>query len=177
LGLFDRCKGQPLDVRRRRAHQADGGVQRPTAAFFYLHVPAAIWAEMAMILVACRAFLPVHEGPAARSFRPASSAEVGTIFCAIVLTTGPVWGKPIWGTWWTWDARLTFTLFLFLLYVVTYCCAVPSPIRDARTVRRRPRICGMCEVPFIHLSVYMFPTLHPMPIVLQPGRPSCRATC
>src|ERR1043166_5048430 len=46
-----------------------------------------------------------------------ASAEVGTVFAAIVLTTGPIWGKPIWGTWWTWDARLTSTLFLFFLLI------------------------------------------------------------
>src|SRR5437763_7235619 len=46
-----------------------------------------------------------------------ASAEAGTVFAGVVLTTGPIWGKPIWGTWWTWDARLTSTLFLFFLYL------------------------------------------------------------
>ena len=103
----------------------------------------------------------------------AASAEVGTVFCAIVLTTGPIWGKPIWGTWWTWDARLTFTLFLFLLYVgyLLLRGAVMDPAARARFAAVLG-ICGMVEVPFIHLSVYMFPTLHPMPIVLKPGAPS-----
>jgi len=89
------------------------------------------------------------------------------------LTTGPIWGKPIWGTWWTWDARLTFTLFLFLLYVgyLLLRSAVPDPAMRARYAAVLG-ICGMCEVPFIHFSVYMFPTLHPMPIVLKPGAPS-----
>jgi heme exporter protein C len=102
----------------------------------------------------------------------AASAEVGLVFGAIVLTTGPIWGKPIWGTWWTWDARLTFTLFLFLLYVgyLLLRSAVSDPGARARFAAVLG-ICGMCEVPFIHLSIYMFPTLHPMPIVLQPGRP------
>jgi len=103
----------------------------------------------------------------------AASAEVGTVFCAIVLTTGPIWGKPIWGTWWTWDARLTFTLFLFLLYIgyLLLRSAVPDPAMRARYAAVLG-ICGMCEVPFIHFSVYMFPTLHPMPIVLKPSAPS-----
>src|SRR5439155_1109663 len=83
---------------------------------FYLHVPAAIWAELAMIVVGLSSvFYLFTKDPRLDRFA-ASSAEVGTVFCAIVLTTGPIWGKPIWGTWWTWDARLTFTLFLFLLY-------------------------------------------------------------
>src|SRR5467141_423610 len=140
---------------------------------FYLHVPAAIWAEMAMILVGLSSiFYLFTKDPRLDRFA-ASSAEVGTIFCAIVLTTGPIWGKPIWGTWWTWDARLTFTLFLFLLYIgyLLLRSAVPDPAMRARYAAVLG-ICGMCEVPFIHFSVYMFPTLHPMPIVLKPSAPS-----
>jgi heme exporter protein C len=139
---------------------------------FYVHVPAAIWAETAMILVGLASvFYLFTKDPRVDRFA-ASSAEVGTIFCAIVLTTGPIWGKPIWGTWWSWDARLTFTLFLFLLYVgyLLLRSAVADPGARARFAAV-VGICGACEVPFIHLSVYMFPTLHPMPIVLQPGRP------
>src|SRR5439155_76678 len=80
-------------------------------------IPPLSWAELAMILVGLSSvFYLFTKDPRLDRFA-ASSAEVGTIFCAIVLTTGPIWGKPIWGTWWTWDARLTFTLFLFLLYV------------------------------------------------------------
>src|SRR3989442_275534 len=140
---------------------------------FYLHVPAAIWAETAMILVGLSSvFYLFTKDPRLDRFA-AASAEVGTVFCAIVLTTGPIWGKPIWGTWWTWDARLTFTLFLFLLYVgyVLLRGAVTDPAARARFAAVLG-ICGMCEVPFIHLSVYMFPTLHPMPIRLKPGAPS-----
>jgi heme exporter protein C len=139
---------------------------------FYLHVPAAIWAETAMILVGLGSvFYLFTKDPRLDRFAGAS-AEVGTVFCAIVLTTGPIWGKPIWGTWWSWDARLTFTLFLFLIYVgyLLLRGAVADPGARARFAAVLG-ICGMCEVPFIHLSVYMFPTLHPMPIVLQPGRP------
>ena len=119
---------------------------------FYLHVPAAIWAEVAMILVGLASiFYLFTKDPRLDRFA-ASSAEVGTVFCAIVLTTGPIWGKPIWGTWWTWDARLTFTLFLFLLYVgyLLLRSAIPDPAMRARYAAVLG-ICGMCEVPFIHL--------------------------
>jgi len=90
-----------------------------------------------------------------------------------VLTTGPIWGKPIWGTWWSWDARLTLTLFLFLLYVgyLLLRNAVTDPAERARFAAVLG-ICGMVLVPFIHFSVYMFRTLHPMPIVLKPSAPS-----
>src|ERR1051325_10543596 len=71
--------------------------QGPAQKIFYLHVPAAVTTELAGILVGL--------------------AEVGTVSAGIVRTTGPIWGKPIWGTWWTWDARLTSTLFLFFLLI------------------------------------------------------------
>jgi heme exporter protein C len=144
---------------------------------FYLHVPAAIWAETAMFLVGLTSVVYLFTKDPRLDRFAASSAEVGAVFCAIVLTTGPIWGKPIWGTWWSWDARLTFTLFLFLIYVgyLLLRGAVADPGARARFAAVLG-ICGMCEVPFIHLSVYMFPTLHPMPIVLQPGRPKLPAS-
>lgn len=140
---------------------------------FYLHVPAAIWAETAMILVGLASiFYLFLKDPRLDRFA-AASAEAGTIFAAIVLATGPIWGKPIWGTWWSWDARLTFTLFLFLLYVgyLLLRGAVADPASRAR-FSAVLGISGMCLVPFIHFSVYMFRTLHPMPIVLKPSTPS-----
>ena len=144
---------------------------------FYLHVPAAVWAETAMVLVGLASiFYLFLKDPRLDRFA-AASAEAGTVFAAIVLTTGPIWGKPIWGTWWSWDARLTFTLFLFLLYVgyLLLRGAVADPASRARFAAV-VGICGMCLVPFIHFSVYMFRTLHPMPIVLQPGPPKLPGT-
>jgi heme exporter protein C len=140
---------------------------------FYLHVPAAIWAETAMILVGVASIIYLFlKDPRLDRFA-AASAEAGTVFAALVLTTGPIWGKPIWGTWWSWDARLTFTLFLFLLYVgyLLLRGAVADPAARAR-FSAVLGICGMCLVPFIHFSVYLFRTLHPMPIVLKPSAPS-----
>ncbi len=140
---------------------------------FYLHVPAAIWAETAMVLVGLGGiFYLFLKDPRLDRFA-AASAEVGTVFAAVVLTTGPIWGKPIWGTWWSWDARLTFTLFLFLLYVgyLLLRGAVVDPAARAR-YSAVLGICGMFLVPFIHFSVYYFRTLHPMPIILKPSSPS-----
>ncbi|HTI04146.1 MAG TPA: cytochrome c biogenesis protein CcsA [Gemmatimonadales bacterium] len=140
---------------------------------FYVHVPAAIWAESAMIFVGLASvFYLFLKDPRLDRFAEAS-AEVGSVFAAIVLTTGPIWGKPIWGTWWTWDARLTLTLFLFLLYVGYQLLrgAIAEPGARARFAAVLG-ICGMVLVPFIHFSVYMFRTLHPMPIVLKPSTPS-----
>ena len=98
---------------------------------------------------------------------------MGGAFRVVMLTTGPVWGKPIWGTWWTWDARLTLTLFLFFLFVgyLTLRAAIPDQAERAR-FSAVVGIMGMVLVPFIHLSVYLFRTLHPQPIVLKPSAPS-----
>ena len=103
----------------------------------------------------------------------AASAEVGVAFSAVMLTTGPIWAKPIWGTWWTWDARLTLTLFLFFLFVgyLALRASVHDPAERAR-FSAVVGILGMLLVPFIHLSVYLFRTLHPQPIVLKPSAPS-----
>ncbi len=147
--------------------------QGPAQKIYYLHVPAAIWTETAMILIGLAGiFYLFLRDPRLDRFAEAS-AEVGTVFATIVLTTGPIWGKPIWGTWWTWDARLTSTLLLFFLYLgyLLLRGAVADPGLRARYAAVLG-ICGMCLVPFIHLSVFLFRTLHPQPIILKPGKPS-----
>jgi heme exporter protein C len=140
---------------------------------FYLHVPAAWSALLAFSLVgiASALYLWLHDSRLDRF--AAASAEVGVAFSAVMLTTGPIWAKPIWGTWWTWDARLTLTLFLFFLFVgyLALRAAVQDPGERAR-FSAVVGILGMLLVPFIHLSVYLFRTLHPQPIVLKPSPPS-----
>jgi len=140
---------------------------------FYLHVPAAVWTETAMVLVGLAGiFFLFLKDPRLDRFA-AAAAEVGTVFACVVLTTGPIWGRTVWGTWWAWDARLTSTLFLFFLYIgyLTLRDAVADPGARARYCAVLG-ICGLCLVPFIHLSVYLFRTLHPQPIVLKPSAPS-----
>jgi heme exporter protein C len=144
---------------------------------FYLHVPAAWCALMAFSLVglASGLYLWLHD-PRLDRFA-ASSAEVGVAFSAVLLTTGPIWAKPIWGTWWTWDARLTLTLFLFFLFVgyLALRAALHDPSERAR-FSAVVGVLGLLLVPFIHLSVYLFRTLHPRPIVLKPSAPSLPPT-
>src|SRR5437870_2043505 len=147
-------------------------LQGPAQKIYYLHVPAAIWAETAMVLVGLGSIFYLFLKDRRLDRFAAASAEVGTVFAAIVLTTGPIWGKPIWGTWWTWDARLTSTLLLFFLYIgyLLLRGAVRDPALGARYAAVLG-ICGMCLVPFVHLSVYLFRTLHPQPIILKPSAP------
>jgi heme exporter protein C len=140
---------------------------------FYLHVPAAWCALMSFSLVGIASALYLWlQDPRLDRFA-ASSAEVGVAFAAVMLTTGPIWARPIWGTWWTWDARLTLTLFLFFLFIGYL--ALRASVHDQAERARFSAvvgILGMLLVPFIHLSVYLFRTLHPQPVVLKPSAPS-----
>jgi len=140
---------------------------------FYLHVPAAWSALMAFSLVGICGGLYLWLKDRRLDRFAASSAEVGVAFALVMLTTGPIWAKPIWGTWWTWDARLTLTLFLFFLFVgyLALRAALHDPSERAR-FSAVVGILGLLLVPFIHLSVYLFRTLHPQPIVLKPSAPS-----
>ena len=140
---------------------------------FYLHVPSAWCALLAFSLVGIASALYLWlQDPRLDRFA-AASAEVGVAFAAVMLTTGPIWAKPIWGTWWTWDARLTFTLFLFFLFLGYR--ALRGALHDPGERARYSAvvgILGMVLVPFVHLTVYLFPTVHPQPIVLKPSAPS-----
>jgi heme exporter protein C len=140
---------------------------------YYLHLPAALNAYIAFAVVAVTSivYLWLRDPRADRVAE--SSAEVGLLFTTVVLTTGPIWGKPIWGTWWTWDARLTLTLFLWFIYAgyLVLRGAITDPGMRAR-YSAVLGVLGALLIPFIHMSVYLFRTLHPMPIVLKPERPS-----
>jgi heme exporter protein C len=147
--------------------------QGPAQKIFYLHLPAALAAFMAFGLVALTSVLYLWLKDPKLDLIAESSAEVGVIFTTMVLISGPLWGKPVWGTWWTWDARLTLTLFLWFIYVgyLVLRGAIEDPGMRAR-YSAVLGILGALLIPFIHLSVYLFRTLHPMPIVLKPSAPS-----
>lgn len=147
--------------------------QGPAQKIFYIHVPAAWSAMLSMGLVGLGGILFLLLKDERFDRFAAASAEVGTVFSLVMLTTGPLWAKPIWGTWWTWDARLTLTLMMFFMFLGYQLLrgAVADPGLRAR-YSAVVGICGLVLLPFIHLSVYMFRTLHPRPIVLKPSAPS-----
>jgi heme exporter protein C len=140
---------------------------------FYLHAPAAWSALLAFGLVGIISVLYLWLQDPRLDLFAASSVEVGLAFCMVMLTTGPIWAKPIWGTWWTWDPRLTLTLLLFFIFLGYL--ALRSALND-RSERARFSavigIMGLLLVPFIHISVYLFRTMHPMPILMKPSKPS-----
>lgn len=142
---------------------------------YYLHVPAALGAYIAVSLTALMSivFLWLHDERADRLAEAA--AEVGLVFLTVVLTTGPLWGHKIWGAWWAWwDMRLTLTLFLW--FVVAAYLVVRGAVEEPGMRARFSAVLGILGallIPFIHLSVYLFQArLHPMPIVLKPSEPS-----
>ena len=146
-----------------------GGAQK----IFYVHVPAAWSTMLAFGLVGLASILYLLMKDDRYDRFAAASAEVGTAFACVMLTTGPLWAKPIWGTWWTWDARLTSTLFLFFLFIGYL--LLRGAISEAGARARYSAVLGIfgaALVPFIHLTVYLFRTLHPQPIVLKPSAPS-----
>ena len=159
VALFVRALAfTPLEVQQ-------GAAQK----IMYVHVPAA-WAALVAIGLTgllSAVYLWLREERADRA--AAASAEVGVLFGTVMLTTGPLWGKPIWGAWWVWDARLTSTLFLYLLFVGYL--VLRDSVED-RSMRARfsavVGLLGLVLVPFVHLTVYMFRTQHPDPVVLKP---------
>src|SRR3954463_5146017 len=141
---------------------------------FYLHVPAAWVAFMAFFLVAVASGVYLWLRDHRLDQFAESSAEVGVVFTTVVLITGPLWARPIWGTWWAWwDVRLVSTLFLWFIYVayIVLRGAIEAPELRAR-YSAILGILGALLIPFIHLSVYLFSTMHPMPIVGKPSKPS-----
>jgi heme exporter protein C len=149
---------------------AQGAAQK----IFYVHAPSAfvgLYLAFGLVAVSGALYLWLRDERLDRV--AASSAEVGVVYTTVVLVTGPIWGKPVWGTWWTWDARLTLTLFLWFVYVGYL--ILRGAIEDPSVRARYSAVLGVLVallIPFIHLSVYLFRTLHPMPIVLKPDAPS-----
>lgn len=136
----------------------------------FLHVPSAFAAfamAFALLLFSLLGFTKKSESSLRWS---KASAEVGLIFTILTLATGSIWGKPTWGVWWTWDARLTTTFILALLYagwLLLYSSLTPG--RSRVTVCAVLGILIAADVPIIYKSVTWWRTLHQPPSMLRPG--------
>ncbi len=143
-----------------------GNVQR----IMYLHVPSVWVAYLAfgVVLVASIAYL-VRRAEAADRLAHAS-AEVGVLFTGITIATGSIWGKPTWGTWWTWDARLTSVSILFVMYLGYL--LLRGMIDDRERGARFAAVLGIVaafNIPLVHFSVLWWRTLHQPPSLMKPG--------
>jgi heme exporter protein C len=94
-----------------------------------------------------------------------STAEVGVVFCTVVLVTGPLWARPVWGIWWTWDARLTTTLVLWLIYVSYLILRRYSAGQATPTLAAALAIFGFLDVPIVYMSIRWWRTQHPQPVI------------
>lgn len=142
-----------------------GNIQR----IFYYHVPsyATAFAMFAANLVASIVYLLGRNTPraAAADAVAVSAAELGVIFCSVGLLTGMLWAKPVWGIWWTWDARLTSTFVLWLIYVSYLMLRRLSTAGQAPTLAAALAIFGFVDVPIVYMSIRWWRTQHPQPVI------------
>ncbi|MEX2181273.1 MAG: cytochrome c biogenesis protein CcsA [Gemmatimonadaceae bacterium] len=127
----------------------------------YVHVPAAWTTFLAFFVVLVFSLLVLWKGRESHDLIAASAAEVGAMFNALTLALGMIWGKPTWGVWWTWDARLTSTLVLLLIFVgyLSLRAFIDDPDRRARW-SAAVGVLGAINVPIVYMSVKWWRTLH-----------------
>lgn len=140
--------------------KTEGVVQR----IMYFHVPSAWIAFFAFFIVFLCSILYLWKKEREWDIYAHASAEIGIVFCSLVLITGPLWAKPIWGRWWVWDSRLTLTLVLWLIYVAYLMLRAQS---EAGSIRAKYAavigIVGFLDIPLIHFSVLWWRGFHPQP--------------
>lgn len=144
------------------AREADASMGGQLQRIFYFHVPSAWVAYLAFAIVFVSSVAYLRTSSRRWDLLAHGAAEIGVVFTSLVLITGPIWARPVWGTWWQWDARLTSTLVLWLTYLGYL--FLRSLSRDpARTGRLAAvvGIVGFLNVPIVHFSVRWWRTLHP----------------
>ena len=144
-----------------------GDVQR----IMYLHIPSILTAYLSFFIVFVGSCLFLWKREKRDDILAHSAAEIGVLFTGLTIVEGSIWGKPTWGVWWTWDARLTLTAILFLIFV-SY-LILRALIED----ENRAAVCGavlgiigFLDIPLIHMSVYWWRTLHQPPSILRPDK-------
>ncbi len=140
-----------------------GEVQR----IFYVHVACAWPALMGFIIIFVSSIIYLWKRTQSADELAQTTAEVGFIFCTCVLVTGPLWAKPAWGVWWAWDARLTLTFLLWLLYVAYLMLRnyLVNPGRAANLCAV-VGIIGFVDVLIDYMAIRWWRTQHPQPVVL-----------
>ena len=138
-----------------------GEVQR----IFYYHVPSAWTAAVCFFVNFLASAAYLWERNTASDAVAAASAEVGVMFCTIVLITGPIWARPVWGIWWTWDARLTTTLVLWLIYVSYLVLRRFAAGGQTQVLAASLAVFGFLDVPIVYMSIRWFRTQHPSPVM------------
>ncbi len=139
-----------------------GLVQR----IFYLHAPSGMVSLLAFLISCTGSVGYILTRKPCWDWLAVSSAEVGIAFCTVVLLTGPIWAHPAWGVWWAWDARLTSTLVLWLLYVAFLILRTMMEDPDRRAlVSAFFGVFTFLDVPLVYGSIWWWRTQHPQPVV------------
>jgi heme exporter protein C len=144
-----------------------GDVQR----IMYLHIPSIMAAYVCYFIVFVGSCLYLWKREKRDDILAKSAAEVAVLFTALTIIEGSIWGKPTWGVWWTWDARLTFTAILLMIFVGYM--MLRSLIEDeerAAVAGAVVAIIGALDIPLIHMSVYWWRTLHQPPSIMRPDK-------
>jgi heme exporter protein C len=151
-------------------HAPSDALQGDVQRIMYIHVPTAWVAFFAFFVVFVSSLVYLWKRLPEADRLAHASAEIGVLFTALTLIDGSIWGKPTWGTWWTWDARLTTTAILLVIYVgyLMLRSFVEEPERRAR-LAALVGIVGFIDVPIIYMSVLWFRTLHQPPSIQTGG--------
>lgn len=147
-------------------------VQGDLQRIMYVHVPSAWLAYLAFVVTLVASVAHLITKRLAWDRRAGASAEVGVVFTGLALATGMIWGKPVWGVWWTWDARLVLTAAMFFVYLAYL--ALRRSVDDPVVRGRRSAVFGIVaavQIPLVHFSVIWWRSLHQPPTVLRPGEP------
>ncbi|OFX32731.1 MAG: hypothetical protein A2Z07_05775 [Armatimonadetes bacterium RBG_16_67_12] len=137
----------------------------------YIHVPVVITAYLAIGVVFIGSVLFLWKKDARWDRLAHASAELAVLFISMTLISGAIWGKPVWGTWWTWDARLTTTLILWFIYVGYLVVRAWAPGGRGARAAAVIGIVGALDIPLIHWSAILLRTLHPQPTVFRAEGP------
>src|SRR5581483_8978585 len=138
-----------------------GDVQR----IFYYHVPSAWTAFLLFGINFVASILYLAKKSAKADILALVAAEVGVVFCTVVLVTGPIWARPVWGIWWTWDPRLTLTFALWLIYIAYLVLRRFSNSSQTATLAAILAIFGGLDVPLDYMSIRWWVGQHPSPVI------------
>jgi heme exporter protein C len=144
-----------------------GEVQR----IMYLHIPSILTAYLSFFLVFVGSSLYLWKREKRDDILAYAAAEIGVLFTALTIIEGSIWGKPTWGVWWTWDARLTLTAILLLIFAgYLMLRSLTDEETGAASSAAVLGIIGFLDIPLIHMSVYWWRTLHQPPSILRPDK-------
>lgn len=145
--------------------------QGDTQRIMYLHIPSILTAYLSYFIVFVGSCLYLWKREKRDDILAYAAAEIGVLFTGLTIIEGSIWGRPTWGVWWTWDARLTLTAILFLIFIgyLMLRSLIENETRAAVSAAVLG-IIGFLDIPLIHMSVYWWRTLHQPPSILRPDK-------